>query len=87
MSFYTYIVASRRNGTLYTGSTDDIGKRLGEHRDKVRPGFTAKHGVAILVWFEVHETQRSCVQARAPDQGMEAELEAGDDRARQSGLG
>ena len=57
MAFYTYIVASRRNGTLYTGSTDDLGKRVAEHRDKVRPGFTAKYGVAILVWFEVHETR------------------------------
>jgi len=59
VAFYTYIDASRRNGTLYTGSTDDLGKRVGEHRDKLRPGFTAKYGVAILVWFEVHETREA----------------------------
>jgi putative endonuclease len=55
--FYTYIVANKRNGTLYTGSTDDIVKRVWEHREKVKPGFTAKYGVAILVWCEPHETR------------------------------
>ena len=57
--FYTYIVASQRNGTLYTGSTDDIRKRSYEHREKVRPGFTAKYGVSILVWYEQHESRES----------------------------
>ena len=55
--FYTYIVASKRNGTLYTGSTDDLAKRAYEHREKIRPGFTARYGVQILVWFESHETR------------------------------
>ena len=55
--FYTYIVASRRNGTLYTGSTDNLAKRVNEHREKLRDGFTAKHGVARLVWYEPHETR------------------------------
>jgi putative endonuclease len=57
MAFFTYIVASRRNGTIYTGSTDDLAKRTGEHRDKIRQGFTAKYGVSILVWYEVHDTR------------------------------
>ncbi len=52
--FYTYILASRRNGTLYTGSTDDLLKRIVEHREKLRGGFTARYGVACLVWYEVH---------------------------------
>ena len=47
--FYTYIVASKRNGALYTGHTDDIVKRIYEHREKLRPGFTVKYGVSILV--------------------------------------
>jgi len=55
--FYTYIVASKRNGTLYTGSTDSITKRIYEHREKLRPGFTAKYGVSILVWYEPHDTR------------------------------
>ena len=50
--FYTYIVASKRNGTICTGSTDDIIKRVYEHREKVRRGFTAKYGVSSLVWYE-----------------------------------
>ena len=59
MAFFTYIVASGRNGTLYTGSTDDLIRRISEHRDKIRPGFTARYGVAILVWYEVHETRHA----------------------------
>jgi putative endonuclease len=57
--FSTYIVASQRNGTLYTGSTDDIVKRAYEHREKLRPGFTAKYNVSILVWYEPHESRES----------------------------
>jgi len=57
MSFYAYIVASRRNGTLYTGSTDSLSRRIYEHREKVRPGFTAKYDVGLLVWFEQFETR------------------------------
>ena len=41
MAFYVYIVASQRNGTLYIGSTDDLAKRIWEHKAKLRPGFTA----------------------------------------------
>ncbi len=57
MYFYTYILASRRNGTLYTGSTDDLLKRVVEHQEKLRRGFTARHGVARLVWFELYGTR------------------------------
>lgn len=57
--FYTYIVASQRNGTIYTGSTDNLVKRMYEHRDKIRRGFTAKYGVSILVWFEQHESREA----------------------------
>ncbi|WP_310538674.1 GIY-YIG nuclease family protein [Phenylobacterium sp.] len=57
--FYTYILASQRNGTLYTGSTDDLAKRVFEHREKVRPGFTAKYGVDKLVWFESFELREN----------------------------
>ena len=59
MAFYVYIVASQRNGTLYTGSTDDFGRRIWEHREKLREGFTAKYGVNRLVWYEQHEARES----------------------------
>ena len=59
MAFFTYIVASQRNGTLYTGSTDNLIKRINQHRAGHFDGFTAKYGVAILVWYEVHETRHA----------------------------
>jgi putative endonuclease len=57
MAFYVYIVASQRNGTLYIGSTDGLSKRAWEHREKVRPGFTAKYNVSILVWYQAFDTR------------------------------
>jgi putative endonuclease len=58
LAFFTYIVASKRNGTLYTGSTDNLLARITQHRDKMRPtSFTAKHDVAQLVWYEIHESR------------------------------
>ncbi|WP_371132620.1 GIY-YIG nuclease family protein [Phenylobacterium sp.] len=59
MSFYTYLMASAPCGTLYVGSTDDLAKRIYEHREKVRPGFTAKYGVVRLVWFAAQEGQEA----------------------------
>ena len=63
MAFYTYIMASRRNGTLYTGSTDTLIGRAWQHRTRMRPrSFTAKYGVIILVWFEAHDTREGAVR-------------------------
>jgi putative endonuclease len=60
MAFYVYIVASRRNGTLYVGSTDDLPRRVHEHRAKVRPdSFAARHDADRLVWYEWHETRET----------------------------
>ncbi len=53
--YYVYILASGRNGTLYVGVTNDLGRRLGEHKDKVVPGFTRRYDVDILVWYEIHD--------------------------------
>ncbi len=52
---YVYILASKRNGTLYTGVTSDLARRLHEHRHDLTPGFTSRYGVKTLVWFEVHD--------------------------------
>ena len=57
--FYVYILASRRHGTLYVGSTDDLARRVVEHEEGVRPGFTARYGVKTLVWYEAHNTRES----------------------------
>ena len=59
MSFYTHILASRPYGTLYTGSTDDLAKRIYEHREKVRRSFTSRYDVIQLVWFESFEEREN----------------------------
>ena len=57
--FWVYIMASRRNGTIYTGHTDDIWKRTAEHREGVCSGFATRYGCRTLVWAEPHETRES----------------------------
>jgi putative endonuclease len=52
--YYVYLLASRRYGTLYCGVTNDLVRRVWEHKTKLLPGFTAKYGVDRLVWFELH---------------------------------
>jgi len=59
MSFYVYVLASQRNGTLYVGMTDDLAKRIWMHREEVLPGFTKKYRVKILVWYEAYESRES----------------------------
>ena len=59
MAFYVYILASKRNGTLYIGMTDNLGRRIWEHQEGVFPGFTKKYDVKLLVWFEAHPTRES----------------------------
>jgi putative endonuclease len=59
VSFYVYILASARNGTLYVGMTDDIVRRVWLHRSKAVPGFTKKYGVTILAWYEQHSSRES----------------------------
>ncbi|GJE56273.1 MULTISPECIES: GIY-YIG nuclease family protein [Methylobacterium] len=49
---HCYILASQRNGTLYTGSTTDLARRVWEHKNGIVPGFTREYGVAWLVWYE-----------------------------------
>ncbi|MES0871257.1 GIY-YIG nuclease family protein [Pseudovibrio sp. SCP19] len=55
MTYYVYMTASRRNGTLYTGVTNDLVRRVHEHREKVATSFTAQYGVSQLVYFEEFE--------------------------------
>lgn len=55
MPHYVYILASRRNGTLYTGSTTDIERRIGEHRSGAGSHFTAQYKVFRLVYVEAHD--------------------------------
>jgi putative endonuclease len=56
-----YIVASKRNGTIYTGVTSNLPKRIGQHREGVVEGFTRRHGCKLLVWFELHATMEYAI--------------------------
>jgi putative endonuclease len=51
-SYYVYILASKRNGTLYTGVTNDLVRRMYEHKNHLIDGFTKKYDVTMLVYFE-----------------------------------
>ena len=57
----TYILASQRNGTIYTGVTSDPMKRIGQHRQGVLGGFTLWYDCKILVWFEMHTTLETAI--------------------------
>jgi putative endonuclease len=51
-----YIMASKRNGTLYTGVTADLAQRVWAHREGIGSSFTKRYGVSQLVWYEPHPT-------------------------------
>ncbi len=53
MPGYVYLMANKRNGTLYLGVTSNIAKRAFDHRNRLIDGFTKEHGCTRLVWFEV----------------------------------
>ena len=57
MSFYVYIVANHRNGAIYTGMTDNLARRLDQHRSRAFAGFTARYGCDKLVWYEVCDSR------------------------------
>jgi putative endonuclease len=54
-TYYVYILASKRNGTLYTGVTNNLLRRVIEHKEKTLKGFSSKYGVFKLVYYEVHK--------------------------------
>jgi putative endonuclease len=57
-----YIMASKRNGTLYIGVTSDLIKRVSEHKNHVDESYTKKYGVDKLVWYELHPTMESAIK-------------------------
>jgi predicted GIY-YIG superfamily endonuclease len=56
-----YIVASKRNGTLYTGVTSNLSLRIWQHREATSPGFTARYGCKRLVWYEFYPTMPDAI--------------------------
>ena len=58
---FVYLLASRRNGTLYLGVTSNLMQRIAQHRAETLGGFTAQHGVKLLVWYEQHATMDNAI--------------------------
>jgi putative endonuclease len=65
--YFVYIVSNRRYGVLYVGVTNDLIRRISEHRQKLVPGFTKTYGVTQLVYFEEYS---SIGEARAREHSM-----------------
>lgn len=57
--YYVYILTNKRNGTLYVGSTNDLRKRIWQHKNKAVDGFTKKYGINKLMYYESAETQEA----------------------------
>jgi len=66
-----YILASKCNGTLYTGVTSNLLKRVWEHKNDLVDGFSKKYGVHTLVWYEMHETMESAIYREKCIKGWE----------------
>lgn len=60
--FYVYLLASRKQGTLYLGVTNDLIRRVYEHKSKAVPGFTARYDVRRLVWYECYDDPVNAIQ-------------------------
>ena len=56
-----YLMASRRNGTLYAGVTANLVQRVWQHREGAADGFTKRYGCKLLVWFEAHATMEAAI--------------------------
>jgi putative endonuclease len=65
--FFVYILASKKHGTLYVGVTNDLARRVSEHKGKPIPGFTRRYGVDQLVYFETFD---SILEARAREHSL-----------------
>ncbi len=59
--FYVYILANKRNGTLYIGVTSDLVQRIWQHKNKMVQGFTNKYNVDRLVYYETHYNAESAI--------------------------
>jgi putative endonuclease len=61
MNYYVYILASRKDGATYVGITNDLVRRIYEHRTKAVPGFTSKYNITRLAWFEIYDGSVSAI--------------------------
>jgi putative endonuclease len=59
--YWVYILASGKHGTLYIGVTNDLVRRVYQHKNKLIKGFTSQHGVVHLVWFEGYDNPTTAI--------------------------
>ncbi|MDO8570234.1 MAG: GIY-YIG nuclease family protein [Candidatus Daviesbacteria bacterium] len=59
--YYVYIATNKINNVLYTGVTNNLVRRIYEHREKLVPGFTSQYNISKLVWFEVYEDIKEAI--------------------------
>jgi putative endonuclease len=62
LSYYVYLLASGKHGTLYIGVTSDLVRRVYEHKTKATPGFSSQYGVDRLVWFETYDDPTNAIE-------------------------
>jgi putative endonuclease len=62
MMYYVYILATGRDATFYVGFTNDLVRRVYEHKQGIVKGFTSKHNVYMLVYYEVHEDVNEAIK-------------------------
>lgn len=62
MTFHVYILTNQRNGTLYIGITDNLPRRIFEHKTGAITGFTKQDNFKILIWHEPHESRETAFQ-------------------------
>lgn len=60
--FYVYLLASRKQGTLYLGVTKDLVRRTYQHKEKLLPGFTSQYDIRRLVWFEIYDDPTTAIE-------------------------
>ena len=72
-SFFVYIMTNPRKTVLYTGVTNNLARRIHEHKEKLAPGFASKYNVIDLVYYEVAETAEAAI-------AREKQLKAGSRR-------
>ena len=62
MAYYVYIMARAKNSTLYVGVTNDLVRRVYEHKEGLVDGFTKKYSTKMLIYFEVHEDVNEAIK-------------------------
>jgi predicted GIY-YIG superfamily endonuclease len=86
MTYWVYILASKPGGTLYIGVTNDLVRRVYEHREGLAESFTKRYGIKMLVYFEAHADDICGTSTREEHQTLVARVENRPDRREQPRL-